>query len=504
MQFSIISLHSPHVESSPSLVAEMEQSQWKTTTRVLLTCTGSTYPTFYQNYWLLWIDPIKRTVETCQPCPAGCLTCTFCAGCYRFLTCLSCVSGMSLRSIKLSWSTENVCRCPDGFFASAVDNKCYLCNVLHVGCGATTCTGVYTSHYTSLCTTCLPGYYGPSSISIPGWNGFTSCGSCPAGCSGCGSATSCTACFSSTQVSLSGVCYCKTALTYYNPTTKACVNCDALYTNCNTCTNTTATAASCTSCKPSFYLASTTSCMPCSSNCNTCTSTTCTSCISPYLPSGSACTCNAAASMVYQTSTNTCVVCSSIVSNCASCNSGVVSCTNCQIQFYLANSMLCQPCPTTCSACSTSIFCTACKNNLDLTASNTCQCDVANSEFLLVSINQCVLCSDYFSYCDSCSYDVSLSAVDCTSCMAGFYITTFPTKCNLCPTQCSACLNQTYCQDCNTGYLLNIVNFTCDCANCSYCTTTLLLPNCADCISGIPDICTLCTPGSYINTINIP
>jgi len=302
---------------------------------MLLTCTGSFYPTFYENYWLLWINPVKKTTETCQPCPTGCLTCAFCSGCYRSVNCLSCVAGMSLKLVNLG-TPQYVCRCPDGLWANAVDNLCYACNVLHPGCGDNTCTGVYTSHYTSLCTTCNPGYYGPTKISIPGWSGYTSCGTCPLGCSSCSSATSCSNCFGTTLVSIGGVCYCKTASTYYSSSSKSCVICDTLFSNCASCVNIT-TSTNCTSCKIGFYLASPTSCSLCQPNCNVCTSTLCTSCKPSYISSGALCICDSNSSMVYQTSANTCVLCSSIVNNCADCNSGIVTCLTCKAGFYFVN-----------------------------------------------------------------------------------------------------------------------------------------------------------------------
>jgi len=145
---------------------------------------------------------------------------------------------------------------------NATTNQCYPCNILHVGCEETKCTGIVTSHYTSLCTACLPGYYGPTKISIPGWSGFTSCGACPLGCATCTSVNGCSSCISATLNYINGACYCKNASLYYSSTSKSCITCGALYINCQTCVNSTLTTT-CTSCITGYYLSSNTTCTIC-------------------------------------------------------------------------------------------------------------------------------------------------------------------------------------------------------------------------------------------------
>ena len=62
---------------------------------MLIACTVPLYSTIYQNYWTIGKNPVKGSVETCQPCPTGFYTCAYCSSCLRYVNCTLCNLGFT-------------------------------------------------------------------------------------------------------------------------------------------------------------------------------------------------------------------------------------------------------------------------------------------------------------------------------------------------------------------------------------------------------------------------
>ena len=206
----------------------------------------------------------------------------------------------------------------------------------------------------------------------------------------------CTLCAANYQL-VGAACAPCSATTYYNATSKVCVLCSSVLSNCNTCSAGGAACLSCTSASQTELAAG--QCVPCNSSsyfnppdqkCYACSGAVpnCTQC---QLVSGPAVQCQQCASSSYlNASDSLCRTCSSAIANCEQCSPlGGGQCTACKAgtQTVLV-SYTCQPCtgstyydpalsacgscPSGCLACTNSSNCTSCTSSAYTLILDTC------------------------------------------------------------------------------------------------------------------------------------
>lgn len=170
---------------------------------------------------------------------------------------------------------------------------------------------------------------------------------------------------------------------------------------------------------------------------------------------------------------------------CSQCisNAEVVGATCACSQGYFNNAVLnaCDPCQSTCKACTLQAsLCTACFSNAILDSAGTCAC--ANAYYPNPTSAQCAA---YNQECRTC-----LSAAVCTSCWSNAEIKEstcvclngyfgIANSCGRCPRGCAICA-ETSCKSCISGYIL-LEN---SCSSCSSGCLKCSEAGCDECFSG--------------------
>jgi hypothetical protein len=217
---------------------------------MLIACTVPLYPTIYQNYWTIGNNPVKGSVETCQPCPTGCYTCAYCSSCLRYVNCTLCNLGFTFIKLGINDypATQMVCRCPTGLFPNATTNTCMNCTSVIPYC--TSCISKQSGHFSAACSSCTTGLFPVPNTGS--WGGAVQCGLCVYGCTACSSATVCTTCGNGLKTVTGGGCACSSANTFYNSITLTCAACPLVIPNCLTCTSNSTTTI-CSACVSGFF-----------------------------------------------------------------------------------------------------------------------------------------------------------------------------------------------------------------------------------------------------------
>lgn len=208
--------------------------------------------------------------------------------------------------------------------------------------------------------------------------------------------------------------------------------------------------------------------------------------------------------------------CLSCPSSCATCTSSSV-CQTCATSYSLQDSQcvlvcvpghshnqVCYPCDLNCSYCnSTSGVCSLCTSPY-LLYNNTCL-SVCPSNMLSQNGQTCVLCTEQFVNCTSCSATACLYCNygqlvngSCKPCDPGYY--EISASCVVCPSSCLTCTSQTDCQTCqpNYYYLSGICSASCprnmfpNGTTCSSCGATCSICN------QTTTLCTVCNAGVYL------
>ncbi|KAI8467543.1 MAG: hypothetical protein J3K34DRAFT_523630 [Monoraphidium minutum] len=302
-----------------------------------------------------------------------------------------------------------------------------------------------------------------------------------------------------------------------------CASCQVA--ECNTCSSPGST---CNTCKSGYYLASSTSCAPCSSgNCDVCSSGSagaCTKCKSGWaLISGS---CDGQCS-----DTTNCDACSSTVDGgCTKCKNGKVlddgKCVGTCSTGKWNNNGKCDPCSNNCTSCSSASTCSVCATGYKV-VSGVCQvsCSDTNCDICSTSgAGTCTKCNSGWALssgacdrCDDADCDVCTNngANSCTKCKNGKVlddgkcVDTCPAgkwknvdKCDPCKANCKSCSSGATCDVCNDNYWADNNG---DCSNCpSDCKACPSSSSCTTCADGYElsgTDCVLsqvvCNPGTY-------
>lgn len=458
----------------------------------------------------------RRFVDTkgdCLPCPNGCNQCT------SATKCVGCISPLFLQGNSCQVSCNNgftpignVCQgCSTGCLKCTQNLICYYCadgfymyngncySVCPAGTIGDRSTGNWVCepcnspcktciNHPSYCTSCIngKGYLQTSAIAqscvlscVDGtYPSGGVCQVCDFRCATClGSATNCVAC-PANQVLYKGGCW------------GACPAISLQRVGQN---------ASCTdNCPDGFYKVSVTECAACSIQCTTCegTASTCTSCLHGSVSINGSCTVLCGENeFSFQ---GFCVACSASCygcqfnpQNCLSCASGYVKTGSiCQKgclshQFYENNLKKCISCSAECATCTSSTYCTTCKNSAISPRGGVCSscpypCSTCDGS------GACTSCLSGFFYfqgaCQtSCPYGSSpingicqcssgiVSLGQCvTSCGSGF--TAISGSCQPCNSNCAECSGDiNYCTSCISGYSIDTTTQRCASqANCPY------------------------------------
>lgn len=316
--------------------------------------------------------------------------------------------------------------------------------------------------------------------------------------------------------------------------------CSGSSTNCSSCiTPYYLNGSSCvTGCSGSTYGYNYT-CQNCSLNCALCTdANTCTSCATNYYLLNGTCRTSCLSGYYVDTTSNRCIQCPLpclVCTNrtvCSSCQSpymlsGTTCISNCSIGYYYNSSLSsCVNCSLPhCSYCTAS-GCLNCQSNYYSVYTNNIltNCTIlcpTGSYGDSISMNctncftNCLACSNY-SWCNNCSSGTYLLIVSGSSinqcvpqCPLSYYQSPNNNVCQLCPTYCQVCVNSTVCTTCNgTYYLYSFYNGMTGCVqNCptAYATPTLIdgTGKCSPCPSNCQacidsNTCTQCTTSPYI------
>lgn len=173
-------------------------------------------------------------------------------------------------------------------------------------------------------------------------------------------------------------------------------------------------------------------------------------------------------------------------SNCSSANSSL--CGTC-LGFTLRNGT----CSPNCSAytglyySSSTDSCEPCQSLNSTNCSSVCP---GFYYFSILGVGQCLPCLGSFGNCSKCT------SSGCSECLFGFNLTSNGTcsnrssssssVCNF--SNCDKCFSWGGCNQCSSGYILNVQNFTCTSANCT-------IGNCLICYQSR---CEVCKNGYYL------
>ncbi len=230
-------------------------------------------------------------------------------------------------------------------------------------------------------------------------------------------------------------------------------------------------------------------CTACAGRCLTCSSAIfCESCNAGYLVASTG-VCEDAADCPDGTypenSNNTCNDCTE---PCDSCHTIATNCTSCVLTHHFYSNVCyvtcpdgtyedggnCLDCVAPCNFCTSSTFCTSCSTGYLVATPGTCvtgvNCPVGTFPF-----NGDMTCATCTSPCDHCSMDPT----NCTSCITDRFLhsndcledcpaTTFEdvNVCSPCAGRCQTCSSLTFCESCNTGFLVAATGVCEDAADC--------------------------------------
>jgi len=496
----------------------------------------------------------------CYNCPLDCVACDsedFCTECKlgRHLTAAgSCVE-----------------TCPAGFYTSSPDEPCMpcggKCNICDAAGSCLQCKdNAYLGHHGTCISIAPRGYYG-----VAGQDGIGgTVAPCPETCSKCQSETLCTECKHGSFLKTDGTCDIECPIGYYEakepalgcPAGGLCKPCED---DCNICTKDDL----CLQCQSGFFLgpdgkchgscpayyfevAGTGggpggTCHRCLEGCRHCTdATTCLDCLSGTVltPGGTCESCCPVA--FYADDSNKCQSCPAHCDQCEKppvpCGTTVepdlsdsaVVCKHCTDDYYLApdgrcvdvascpagsyaneNSHVCEVCSVGCTRCLSGGICAECGAGKYLTPAETCE-DVCPPGFYTssegnvceVCRHNCNLCNSEFS-CTQCKNHKFLNpTAECLDdCPSGFYKNVgagaFSGTCMVCPPGCKTCLSESVCTECTAGSYLTTLN-TCaascppgfvanaETRECEVCPKA-----CNACNS--KDVCTQCKQHHFLN-----
>lgn len=339
------------------------------------------------------------SATSCSACPIYCLTCTSPSACVLCKPTFVNINGS--------------CECNNSlsFFFSNTSGTCVACHLLVVNC--VTCNNVSLTAYA--CVDCIAGMY----PSLP-----TLCSPCSVRCASCSNLTFCLSCpaqFLPTPVA--GECLCDSSSNLFlNTSQTGCDFCYNIVAHCQTCSQATV----CTDCDTGYYLASPTTCLPCSlPDCLDCSSAAvCTLCNSTFTLANASCSCNTSMGM-FRTTANQCESCISLDSHCDTCiyssRPTGVSCSDC-VDDYFPLGGVCTPCILGCSSCNSTSNCIVCHSPTFVLNNSTLQCNCNAALKYIYNGTACELCT--LSHCSICS---NLTA--CSLCDSGFYLSNSTLTC---------------------------------------------------------------------------
>ncbi|CAD8144613.1 unnamed protein product [Paramecium pentaurelia] len=421
--------------------------------------------------------------DQCQICDSNCLTCA-----YSNTHCQSCNTNYVLQTNNICCHISNIfvnnqCACTSTQYkdSSGICQQCAL--------ECLTCSGINCDE----CSNKL--YYGLS---------CNSSSALPSNCNFFDISGNCAQCVNNYQLSSSKVCECNLP-NYVIISGNNCINCSTFKSNCTNCNS-----SGCTQCDSSYYVSSG-DCVSCGSNCQSCSSSSaCNNCISGTF--GSTCiSCHQTCMNCSNVGASNCTQCKN---NAHQDSSGMTFGCVCNSHYYMDVDSNCQSCDQTCDECSSiNTHCTQCNSTYKrILSSNSCICDTINGFQDLGTLQcynidcgfgcaNCVFVTPGF-ICNSCMGTETFRRNDPSSncpCEDGYYDVQ-SRICLQCPYQCSTCQldpfsNLPVCINCQIN---RDINDFCRCAkgfyesgtNCITCPS-----NCSNCIN--QDRCIQCQNNNF-------
>jgi proprotein convertase subtilisin/kexin type 5 len=395
--------------------------------------------------------------QVCSLCSSG-NNSAHCLNCVSLNKCSSCLSPYLLDS-----STQ-VCVASCNITQVGINGSCHSCLSPCASC----------LNLTTLCTSCLSGYYFYSGQCLPACpsplvsDSSSICVSCSTSCLSCSTSPSlCTSCTYPLKL-LASVCLNDCPVTYYTSSpssnTLQCLLCPSPCVNCTS-------PSACQSCQSGYYLLSGSCLLSCPASYFPSTSTSggvllCASCSSNCLFCISLASCSQCQPTFYITSTNT-------SSNGSTNTTGSICASSCSPGQYLSSSA-CLPCPSNCVTCLSSSVCLGCTASTFLLQGacvSACGSGLAGVSvtYLYLSASiitlQCQECGTLYLNCLTCNN------VTCTACLPTHVLSVNLTGFNSTNNYCAL--------TCPTGYL-NVSGICSACSpECSSCT--VLPANCSSC-----------------------
>ncbi|KAL4465986.1 hypothetical protein ABPG74_004223 [Tetrahymena malaccensis] len=522
-----LSCAKPYFQNGTQCVNDCDPNQYSNSSRICVLCSqtfsGCQSCTINQCNSCInptdYLNPINNTCSNtcpsntfkstlgnppqniCVVCNSNCQTCDQSSS-----NCTSCASNMYLQG------TTCQAQCDVGYFPNA-SNVCTICTNNFPNCSECTnsnCLQCKSPYYivkeTNNCQLqCPPGY---ASTTVNGSNQCIKCSNTL--CKECSisNLNSCISCFQSSSFPYLQVdnCVSNCSSNYYLNNQNQCILCSSTFLGCATCS--TSACLSCTN--PNQYLDITTnscvdSCAPplvsvnsppkqCVQNCNKIPSCikcitdsnnnnqTCQQCNNGMVLDQNLCVSNCP-SEKYVDSQNICQPCNALFQGCKACTSTTCSlCLNSNEYFdpvekictsqciYGANplspSSQCQACSNlNCKSCQSNNLnqCTSCDQNSKYPYLQNGDCVQSCSSYFYLNGNQCVLCSNKFTNCNTCTSN------NCIQCNSNYYLSIDQLACNLnCPSKqyqtnvgginvCQSCLN-TQCLTCDPSNSMNCLS----------------------------------------------
>ncbi|KAL4488070.1 hypothetical protein ABPG72_009408 [Tetrahymena utriculariae] len=368
------------------------------------------------------LDGHYKSQTSCLKCITNCKTCS------DNSTCSKCSTGYYIDSNQLCQ------KCSDSFCDQCTGPNKSDCTLCQQGS-----LKPYLLVDNNTCSDCiLDGHY----------KSFSSCLKCILNCKSCSDSSTCSKCLPGYYVDSNQICqkcsdsFCDQCI---GPNKSDCTLCQQgslkpyLLVDNNTCSD----------CILDGHYKNTTQCLTCIQNCITCfNSSTCSKCSPGY----------------YIDSTQQCQKCydpfcdqcsSANKSDCTLCQQSSLklylliddnSCSNCNLEGYFKNTILCSKCIQNCITCSDSSTCSKCSPGYFVNQSNQCEkCFDPN----------CLICSsnnkDDCTSCNSVKLYFLSDDHSCTDCkFDGYYIQS--NNCLKCIPNCLTCLNGNTCDLCQSGY----------------------------------------------------